>query len=128
MAKAREVVPEVGHIWRNRWDSLKLFTPSQYDNLPGLEFPAPADTYPTKDPVAGYLQASAQAFKLPVRLNTPVTELRRVGDTFEVRTTNRNRVSYAGSGRSLTTCFITSVEFSRCTPGSAARVSSSSCW
>jgi putative flavoprotein involved in K+ transport len=40
-----EAGPEVGHVWRNRWDSLKLFTPSQFDALSGLAFPAPADTY-----------------------------------------------------------------------------------
>jgi putative flavoprotein involved in K+ transport len=51
-----EAGPEVGHVWRSRWDSLKLFTPAQYDALPGMAFPAPADTYPTKDPVADYLQ------------------------------------------------------------------------
>jgi putative flavoprotein involved in K+ transport len=83
-----EAAPELGHTWRSRWDSLKLFTPAQYDNLPGMAFPAPADTYPTKDPVADYLQAYAAALDLPVRLSSPVTELRRVGDTFEVRTTN----------------------------------------
>ena len=77
---------EVGHTWRSRWDSLKLFTPAQYDALPGMTFPAPADTYPTKDPVADYLQAYAAAFDLPVRLNAQVTDLRRVGDGFEVRT------------------------------------------
>jgi putative flavoprotein involved in K+ transport len=81
-----EAGPEVGHVWRSRWDSLKLFTPAQYDALPGMAFPAPADTYPTKDPVADYLQAYAAAFDLPVRLNAKVMELRRVGDDFEVRT------------------------------------------
>jgi putative flavoprotein involved in K+ transport len=81
-----EAGPEVGHSWRSRWDSLKLFTPAQYDALPGMAFPAPADTYPTKDPVADYLQAYAAAFDLPVRLNARVTDLRRVGDDFEVRT------------------------------------------
>jgi putative flavoprotein involved in K+ transport len=81
-----EAAPEVGHVWRSRWDSLKLFTPAQYDALPGMAFPAPADTYPTKDPVADYLQAYAAAFDLPVRLNARVTDLRRVGDAFEVRT------------------------------------------
>ena len=60
--------------------------PAQYDALPGMAFPAPADTYPTKDPVADYLQAYAAAFDLPVRLNARVTDLRRVGDAFEVRT------------------------------------------
>jgi putative flavoprotein involved in K+ transport len=81
-----EAGPEVGHTWRSRWDSLKLFTPAQYDALPGMAFPAPADTYPTKDPVADYLQAYAAAFDLPIRLNAQVTDLRRVGDDFEVRT------------------------------------------
>jgi putative flavoprotein involved in K+ transport len=52
-----EAAAELGQVWRSRWDSLKLFTPAQYDALPGMAFPAPADTYPTKDPVADYLQA-----------------------------------------------------------------------
>jgi putative flavoprotein involved in K+ transport len=81
-----EAAPELGHTWRSRWDSLKLFTPAQYDALPGMAFPAPPDTYPTKDPVADYLQAYAAAFDLPIRLNAQVTDLRRVGDEFEVRT------------------------------------------
>ena len=49
--------------------------PAQYDALPGMAFPAPADTYPTKDPVADYLQAYATAFNLAVRLNARVTRL-----------------------------------------------------
>jgi putative flavoprotein involved in K+ transport len=81
-----EAAQELGHVWRSRWDSLKLFTPAQYDALPGMAFPAPADTYPTKDPVADYLRDYAKAFDLPVRLNARVTHLRRVGDAFEVRT------------------------------------------
>jgi putative flavoprotein involved in K+ transport len=81
-----EAGPEVGHVWRSRWDSLTLFTPSQYDALPGMAFPAPADTYPTKDPVADYLQAYATAFNLPVRLNARVTRVSRTDEGFEVRT------------------------------------------
>jgi len=68
---------EVGHVWRSRWDSLRAFTPAQYDNLPGLAFPAAADTYPGKDDVADYLQAYAARFKLPVRAGTRVTSLTR---------------------------------------------------
>jgi putative flavoprotein involved in K+ transport len=81
-----EAGPEVGHVWRSRWDTLKLFTPSQYDALPGMAFPAPADTYPTKDPVADYLQAYATAFDLPVQLNAGVTRLSKTDDGFEVQT------------------------------------------
>jgi putative flavoprotein involved in K+ transport len=81
-----EAGPELGHVWRSRWDSLKLFTPSQYDALPGLAFPAPADTYPTKDPVADYLHAYATAFNLPVQLNARVTRLSKTDEGFEVQT------------------------------------------
>src|SRR6185437_11267908 len=68
--------PAVGHTWRSRWDSLVLFTPAQYDALPGMAFPAPADTYPTKEQAAEYLQDYATAFDLPVRLEGRVTGLR----------------------------------------------------
>src|SRR3954454_19145103 len=71
---------EIGSAWRNRGDSLRLFSPAQYDSLPGLPFPAPADTHPTKDDVADYLAGYARHFALPVRLNSPVTRLHREGD------------------------------------------------
>jgi putative flavoprotein involved in K+ transport len=37
----------VGDAWRNRWDSLRLFTPARYAGLPGLRFPAKGDAFPT---------------------------------------------------------------------------------
>jgi hypothetical protein len=37
---------EIGHVWRSRWDSLRLFTAGRHDNLPGLPFPAAPDAYP----------------------------------------------------------------------------------
>ena len=84
-----EAAAELGHSWRSRWDSLTLFTPAQYDGLPGMPFPAPAGTYPTKEPVANYLQAYADAFRLPVRLNARVISLSRNADGFQVRTTDQ---------------------------------------
>jgi putative flavoprotein involved in K+ transport len=81
-----EAAPEIGHTWRSRWDSLTLFTPAQHDALPGMPFPGRPDTYPTKDPVAGYLQAYAATFDLPVRLNARATNLARTQEGFEVRT------------------------------------------
>jgi putative flavoprotein involved in K+ transport len=84
-----EAGPEVGHVWRSRWDSLKLFTPAQYDALPGMPFPAPADTYPTKEPVADYLRAYVAAFNLPIRLDARVTRLSKTDDGFEVQTAGR---------------------------------------
>jgi putative flavoprotein involved in K+ transport len=79
--------PEVGHVWRSRWDSLRLFTPAEYDSLPGIPFPAPAGTYPTKDAVADYLRGYASALELPVRLSTRVTRLSREADGYLAQTT-----------------------------------------
>src|SRR5690606_30753381 len=38
--------PAVGHSWRTRWDSLRLFTPARYSALPGLPFPGDPERYP----------------------------------------------------------------------------------
>ncbi len=73
---------EVGQSWRSRWDSLVLFTPAQFDSLPGMPYPARADTYPTKDDVADYLSAYVEAFELPVRLGASVTSLDRQDETY----------------------------------------------
>jgi putative flavoprotein involved in K+ transport len=57
----------VGDPWRDRWDSLRLYTPARYSGLPGLGFPAAGWHYPAKDEVAGYLESYAARFQLPVR-------------------------------------------------------------
>jgi putative flavoprotein involved in K+ transport len=81
-----DAAAEVGHVWRSRWDSLRLFTPGEFDALPGLPFPARAGTHPTKDDVADYLQEYARTFALPVRLDTRVTRVHRLDDRFVVET------------------------------------------
>jgi putative flavoprotein involved in K+ transport len=81
-----EAADQLGSSWRGRWDSLRLFSPAQYDALPGMAFPAPADTYPGKEAVADFLRDYATRFDLPVQLSKRVTELSRTGDEFEVRT------------------------------------------
>ncbi len=71
----------IGHVWRSRWDSLRLFTPARCDALPGMRFPASPQTHPTKDQVADYLRAYAGHHRLPVRLGTRVTGLHRTPGT-----------------------------------------------
>jgi putative flavoprotein involved in K+ transport len=77
---------EIGAAWRRRWDSLILFTPAQYDNLPGMKFPAATDTYPGKDDVADFLEAYVEEFALPVQLNSAVRWLSKIGDAFVAKT------------------------------------------
>ena len=82
-----EAASEIGDSWRSRWDSLVLFTPSQFDALPGLPFPAAPDVYPTKDEVADYLAGYAKTFELPVRTNSPVLSVRKADRGYVVATT-----------------------------------------
>ncbi len=67
-----EAAGEPAAAWRERWDSLKLFTPARYDGLPGLEFPGDPERHPGRDEVAAYLSDYARHFDLPVELNSRV--------------------------------------------------------
>lgn len=71
-----------GDSWRNRWDSLSLFTPNQFNSLPGLAIPGEDWSFPTKDEVADYLESYAQHFELPIRHGVQVERLTREGDHF----------------------------------------------
>jgi putative flavoprotein involved in K+ transport len=74
----------VGDAWRQRWDSLRLFTTARYDGLPGMPFPGPRGSYPTKDETADYLEAYAERFHLPVMTGVRVDHLTRSGRSFAV--------------------------------------------
>src|SRR5215469_525959 len=71
-----------GDAWRNRWDSLRLFTPARYSGLPGMRFPAPGSSFPIKEQMADYLVDYATRFGLPVRNGVSVDRLWREGGRF----------------------------------------------
>jgi putative flavoprotein involved in K+ transport len=79
-----EANDRVGDTWRKRWDSLRLFTPARFDGLDGMPFPAPKNSFPTKDEMADYLERYARHFDLPVLTRTRVDRLWRVGAGFMV--------------------------------------------
>ena len=74
----------VGDAWRQRWDSLRLFSPARFDGLPGMAFPAPGDSFPTKNEMADYLEAYAARFSLPVRTGVTVDRVARRGTGYVV--------------------------------------------
>jgi putative flavoprotein involved in K+ transport len=74
----------VGDSWRQRWDSLRLFSSARYDGLDGMPFPAHPRYCPTKDEMADYLEAYAQRFQLPVRNGVRVDGLSRSGARYLV--------------------------------------------
>jgi putative flavoprotein involved in K+ transport len=74
-----ERAAQIAPAWRERWESLTLFTPRRYSALPGFPFPGDLDGYPTRDEVIAYLEQYAQTFDLPLKLNSEVKKL-EVGD------------------------------------------------
>jgi putative flavoprotein involved in K+ transport len=70
----------IGDTWRNRWDSLRLFTTPKLSSLPG--WPMELSTFPTHDEMADYLEAYAHHFNLPVRSGVRVNRLSRSGGGF----------------------------------------------
>src|SRR5687768_9170845 len=84
-----EAGPSVGTAWRERWDSLTLFTPRRYSGLPGLPFPGDPDGYPTRDEVIQYLERFAETFELPIEFNRNVRRLSRENERFVLEVDGR---------------------------------------
>lgn len=80
----------IGDSWRKRWDSLRLFTPAKFDSLTGMPFPAPPNSFPTKDEMADYLENYAKHFDLPVRTNVKVVGLSKEGNSYCINTGKRH--------------------------------------
>jgi putative flavoprotein involved in K+ transport len=71
-----------GDSWRNRWDSLRLFTPNRFNNLPGMPIPGEDWGFPTKDELADYLESYTRHFELPILHGVAVDRLTREDDRF----------------------------------------------
>jgi putative flavoprotein involved in K+ transport len=85
-----EAAEEPAAAWRERWDSLKLFTPVRYDSLPGLAFPGDLDSHPSRDDVLAYLTDYVRHFDLPVELGSRVRSIRKPADTYLVELDDRS--------------------------------------
>jgi putative flavoprotein involved in K+ transport len=70
----------IGSAWRERWESLKLFTPRRYSALPRVPFPGDPDGYPARDEVTAYLECYGETFELPIELNREVAKVERGDD------------------------------------------------
>ena len=79
----------VGDAWRNRWDSLRLFTPNRLNSLPGMPFPGYHWGFPSKNEMADYLESYARKFDLRVETGVRVERLTRERGRFVA--TSRDR-------------------------------------
>lgn len=76
----------VGDSWRNRYDSLILFTPRAYSSLPGFSLNGEQDGYATKNEIADYLERYVKHFELPVQLNVEVQSFTKDHGNFRIQT------------------------------------------
>jgi len=72
----------VGDCWRERYDSLRLFSMPKYASLPG--WPIPVSGYAVRDEMADYLEAYAARFDLPVRNGARVHRVSSENDMLRV--------------------------------------------
>jgi putative flavoprotein involved in K+ transport len=79
-----EARDRIGDVWRDRWDSLRLFTPAIFSGLDGMPFPAAPFSFHSKDKMADYLESYAAHFSLPVRTGVRVTKVTRADSRFLV--------------------------------------------
>jgi putative flavoprotein involved in K+ transport len=79
---------DVANSWRHeRWDSLKLLTPSWQTRLPGFRYAGPEpDGYLTSREVVDFIETYAKRTSAPVRTGTTVTSLRAGEDGYVVET------------------------------------------
>ncbi len=80
---------EIGAPWLRRWDSLKLFTPSEFNNLPGMDFPKEKGHYANKHEVASYLKAYVSKFNIPIEFNHKIISLKKENNIFSLKSDNR---------------------------------------
>ena len=60
--KIVEANPRIGDVWRNRWDSFRLFTPNRLNRLPGMRLPGYRWGFASKDEWADHLESYARKF------------------------------------------------------------------
>ncbi|MEK4023126.1 flavin-containing monooxygenase [Sporosarcina sp. FSL W7-1283] len=76
----------IGDTWRQRYDSLVLFTTRKYSSLPEMQMDGPPEGFPTKDEIADYLEQYVSRYDLPVHLNTKVTTIKKERGVFYIET------------------------------------------
>lgn len=72
--------------WPRYYDSLQLFSPARYSELPGRPFGGDPDRYPTRDELAAYLRAYAAELDADIHVHQRVREVTLHAGRFRVST------------------------------------------
>lgn len=75
-----------GGAWLHTWNSLKLFSPTEYSSLSGWMMPKSEYEYPTKNEFISYLEQYEQRYNFPVQRNTKVVSVHKEEGIFKIIT------------------------------------------
>lgn len=76
-----------GGAWLQTWQSLKLFSPTEYSSLSGWAMPKGNTEYPSRNDFIAYLEAYEARYKFPIQRNTRVDNVYKEKDLFRIETT-----------------------------------------
>ncbi len=82
--------------WPRYYDSLRAFSPVEFNSMPGLPFPGVPGRYPHRDEVANYLETYAVEVGIEIQTKTRVKTVTQDGSQFTVCTADGR--SFRASG------------------------------
>lgn len=82
-----------GGSWPQTWESLTLFSPSQFSSLPGFMMPASAGAYPSRDEAVAYLCAYEQRYGFPIRRKVRVIKVELQDGVFQIHTADGDQLN-----------------------------------
>lgn len=82
----------VGDQWRQRYDSLLLNSPAQYDGLPGMPFPAAHGSYPSGAEMGDHLERYVEHMGIAVRSGVTVANVDQQPDGTWLLTTSTGEI------------------------------------
>lgn len=85
----------VGDQWRQRWVGLRLFSPQQYNALPGLPPPGEALHLPSRLEIADYLEGYAHHFAFNISPSSTCVRAQKEADNRWAITTDRGETHRA---------------------------------
>jgi len=93
-----------GGSWLQTWDSLKLFSPTEYSSLSGWAMPKSENEYPTKNDFISYLEQYEMRYNFPIQRQTKVLSVCKENNLFLVKSNkgifySKTLVSATGRGQ-----------------------------
>ena len=92
---------QAGGSWPHYWESLRLFSPAQWNSLPGILMQGGSDYYPSRDETIRYLQGYEERYHLPIERPVTVESVHQEEDLFVLTTSGgkyRSRVVISATG------------------------------